>query len=159
MDVRALVVLPLGVASDIATRVTLAGLDALLASRVATEAADRIVASALVGHVLDQMLAGDGLERVLASAETASVPQRVIDSHLIDEAVDRLLESEDLWLLVDEIARSPAVTEAIGTQSIGFADQIAGVVRDRSRTADARLERLARRVLRRRAGAASPPPG
>ena len=159
MDVRSLVVLPLRVASDVATRATLAALDAMLASRVATEAVDRIIASALVGHAVDQLLAGDALERVLASAETASVPQRVIDSHLIDEAVDRLLQSEDLWLLVDEIARSPAVTEAIGTQSIGFADQIAGVVRDRSRTADARLEHLARRVLRRRPAAADPQPG
>jgi hypothetical protein len=159
MDARALVVLPLRVAADVATRATLAGLDALLASRVATEAVDRIIASALVQHAVDQVLAGDGLERVLASAETASVPQRVIDSHLIDEAVDRLLQSEDLWLLVDEIARSPAVTEAIGTQSIGFADQVAGVVRNRSRTADARLENIARRVLRRKAAAVEPQPG
>jgi hypothetical protein len=159
MDARALVVMPLRVASDVATRATLAALDAVLASRVATEAVDRIIASALVQHAVDQVLAGDGLERVLASAETASVPQRVIESHLIDEAVDRLLQSEDLWLLVDEIARSPAVTEAIGTQSIGFADQVAGVVRNRSRTADARLENIARRVLRRKAPAAEPQPG
>jgi len=159
MDVRALALLPVQVAADVATRATLAGLDAVLASRVATAAVDRIIASALAGHVVDQLLAGDALERVLASAETASVPQRVIDSHLIDEAVDRLLQSEDLWLLVDEIARSPAVTEAIGTQSISFADQIADVVRDRSRTADARLEHLARRVLRRRPAAADPQPG
>ena len=159
MDARALVVMPLRVASDVATRATLAGLDAVLASRVATEAVDRIIASALVGHAVDQLLAGDGLERVLASADTAGVPQRVIDSHLIDEAVDRLLQSEDLWLLVDEIARSPAVTEAIGTQSIGFADQVAGVVRNRSRTADARLENIARRVLRRQAAAVEPQRG
>jgi hypothetical protein len=159
MDARALAVLPLRVASDVATRATLAGLDAVLASRVATEAVDRIIASALVEHAVDQLLAGDGLERVLASADTAGVPQRVIDSHLIDEAVDRLLQSEDLWLLVDEIARSPAVTEAIGTQSIGFADQVAGVVRNRSRTADARLENIARRVLRRQAAAVEPQRG
>jgi hypothetical protein len=87
---------------------------------------------------------------VLASAQAAAVPQRVIDSRLIDEFVDRLLESEELWVLVDEIARSPAVTDAISTQGIGFADQVAGVVRDRSRTADARVERIARRLLRRR---------
>jgi hypothetical protein len=63
--------------------------------------------------------------------------------------VARLLESEDLWLLVDEVARSPSVTEAISHQGVGFAEQMAGVVRARSRTADARVERLARRVLRR----------
>jgi hypothetical protein len=41
------------------------------------------------------------------------------------------------------------VTEAITRQSVGFADQVAGQVRDRSRNADARLERAARRVLKR----------
>ena len=161
MDARALLGLPLAVvrpaasvAAGVAERAALAGLDAVLASRLATEAIDRIIASSLVEHAVDQILAGDGLERVLAMAESAEVPQRVIDSHLVDEAVDRLLQSEDLWVLVDEIARSPAVTEAIGTQGIGFADQIAGVVRERTRTADDRLERIARRVLRRRAAAA-----
>jgi hypothetical protein len=122
----------------------------VLTSRVAGEAVDRIATSALVERAVERLLATDALEHVLASAQAAAVPQRLIDSELIDEFVDRLLQSEELWVLVDEIARSPAVTDAIGTQSIGFADQIAGVVRDRSSTADDRLERAARRVLRRR---------
>ena len=69
----------------------------------------------------------------------------------------RLLESEELWLLVDEIARSPAVTEAIGQQSIGFADQVAGAVRTRSFSADDRLEGAARRLLRRPRRVDTPP--
>ena len=67
-----------------------------------------------------------------------------------------MLEGEELWLVVDEIAQSPAVTEAITRQSIGFADQVAGGVRGRSRNADAWLERAARRALRR--PPAAPPP-
>lgn len=137
MDVRDLVGMPLRVTAGLASRATLAAVDVALASRLAVEIVDRVLAS-------------EALEHVLASAQAAAVPQRVIDSRLIDEFVERLLESEELWVLVDEIARSPAVTEAIGTQGIGFADQVAGVVRDRSRTADARVERLARRLLRRR---------
>jgi hypothetical protein len=155
MDARAVVGLPLRVAGDVASRATLAALDAVLASRVTAEAVDRIVASALVERAVARLLATDALEQVMASAQEAALAQRLIDSELLDEFVDRLLQSEDLWLLVDEIARSPAVTEAIGTQSIGFADQIAGVVRDRSRTADARVERIARRVLRRKAAASA----
>jgi hypothetical protein len=50
--------------------------------------------------------------------------------------------------MVEEIAQSPAVTEAIAQQSVGFADQVAGGVRVRSRNADAWLERTARRALR-----------
>jgi hypothetical protein len=45
--------------------------------------------------------------------------------------------------------RSPAVTAAITQQSVGFADQVAGELGERSRQADARLERIARRLLRR----------
>jgi hypothetical protein len=81
---------------------------------------------------------------------------RAIDSRLVDEAVARLLESEDLWVVVEEIAQSPAVTDAITQQSMGFADQVADGVRTRSRSADAWLERAARRALRRRP--AAPPP-
>ena len=54
---------------------------------------------------------------------------RTIQSQVMDEAVRQLLESEDLWVLVDEIARSPAVTEAITQQSLGFADQVFDPVR------------------------------
>ena len=60
-----------------------------------------------------------------------------------------MLESEELWLLVEEIARSPAVTDAIARQSVGFADVVAGGVRARSRSADTWLEQRARRMLRR----------
>jgi hypothetical protein len=115
-------------ASAAASKLTLAALDATLTSETAAQAVDRIVRSDLVERAIE----------------------RVFETRILDEVVARLLESEDLWLLVDEIARSPAVTDAISTQSIGFADQIAGVVRDRSRTADDRVERMARRVLRRR---------
>jgi hypothetical protein len=50
---------------------------------------------------------------------------------------------------VDEIARSPAVTEAITQQTMGFADQVADGVRAGSRRADDWVERAARRALRR----------
>lgn len=73
-----------------------------------------------------------------------------IDSGLVDEVVERLLASDALWRLVDEIAQSAAVTEAIARQGVGFADEVAGGVRVRSRRADALLERAARRALRRR---------
>ena len=82
---------------------------------------------------------------------------RVMESRLLDETVDRLLDSEELWLLVQEIADSPAVTDAIGRQGIGFADQVAGGVRARSRRADAWLERAARRALRRKPLGELPP--
>ena len=106
----------------------LAGLDVVLASRVAEEAVDRALASRLAEHTVD----------------------RVFDQErLIDETVTRLLESQELWVLVDSIAKSPAVTEAIARQSVGFADQVAEGVRERTQSLDMRLERAARRIARR----------
>jgi hypothetical protein len=167
-------------ASRLAGHVGLAALDAALESRFAEEAVDRVLQSALTERVLRKALAGalidaagqdiarravieriseplvatGELDRivdaVLASPAAERVVARFIDSPLVDEAVARLLESEDLWLLVDEIARSPAVTEAIGKQSISFADQVAGAVRARSLNADERLEVAVRGLVARR---------
>ena len=153
----------------------LATLDALLASRVGAEAVDRVLESDLASRAVGKVLEGPlveavardvvryaVLERVLDDAELERVlvaaldsPAadrllgRVLESKFLDDAVRRLLEGEELWLVVEEIAQSPAVTEAITRQSIGFADQVAGGVRGRSRNADAWLERTARRALRR----------
>jgi hypothetical protein len=140
----------------------LAALDAALASRLGAEAVDRVLGSqlatravskALEGPLADVLLEDPEFERLVARAidspATERVLVRVLESRLVDEAVRRVLEGEELWLVVDEIAQSPAVTEAITRQSVGFADQVAEQVRDRSKSADARLERIARRALRR----------
>ena len=119
----------------------LAVLDATLASSIAQEAVDRAIASGLVERAIERALDEGIVERAV---------DRVFDERrVIDEAVTRLIESEDLWVLVNVIAQSPAVTDAIARQSVGFADQVAGGVRKASRQADARLEHAARRALRR----------
>jgi hypothetical protein len=123
-----------------AERLALGALESILDSRLAREAVDRVLASALVEHVMRDLVRYRVIERAT---------DELLDSTVVDEAIVRILESEELWVLVDEIASSPAVTDAISHQGAGLADQVAAVVRDRSRNADARLERAARRVLRR----------
>ena len=54
-----------------------------------------------------------------------------------------LLKTDGLWRLVDEVARSPSVVEAIAHQGTGFAEQVGGRARSRSRRADAWVERVA----------------
>ena len=104
-------------------------------------------------RLLSDALDSPAVERMFATALDSPAAERmlvrVLESKLLDEAVRRLLESEELWLVVNEIARSPVVTEAITRQSIGFADQVAGGVRGGTRSADAWLERAARRALKR----------
>jgi hypothetical protein len=128
--------------------------------------ADRLLAAGIADDIARRMIEGPELERIVVAAiespgaarlgdrlldspQAERLVARVIESRLVDEAVARLLESKDLWLLVDEVARSPSVTEAISHQSMGFAEEMAGVVRERSHKADARVERLARRLFRR----------
>jgi hypothetical protein len=131
----------------------LAAIDSVLDSQLAAQAIDRVVASPLAERAAAGVLEGpleSAVARFLDSPAAERLVARVIDSRMVDEAVVRLLESDDLWLLVDEVARSPAVTAAITQQSLGFADQVADGVRARSRRADLWLESAARRALRRR---------
>jgi hypothetical protein len=158
----------LSLARSTAEETVLWTLDAVLASRVAKEAVDAVLGSGLLERAVDQALA-DGIadaiatrllegpelqriaDRVVDSEGTERVVARVMESRLVDDTVARLLASDELWVMVDQIASSDAVTDAIGRQSIGFADQVAGVVRDRSANVDDRLEHIARRLLRREA--------
>jgi hypothetical protein len=162
---------PAGSAADLVGRVGLAGLDALLGWRYTDEAVKRILASPVADHAVDHALAAnlpehaverllaDGIvdrlaDRMLEGPELEGVATRAIDSRLLDTVVERLLESEELWRLVDEVAGSPAVLDAVGQQGAGLVDQVAGQVRVRSQRADAGMERVARRLLRR--GPAAP---
>jgi hypothetical protein len=155
-----------GAASRRLSETALSALDAALVSPFAEEAVDRALASAVVERIVDRLLAegivehivsrildGPEFERVggavLESPAVERLVAQMIESRLADQAVVHLLESEDLWRLIEEIAESPAVTDAVTQQSYGFADQVAGGMRARSRNADAWLERRARKTLRR----------
>lgn len=145
---------------------------AAFGQRAAADATDAAVAAVedvivaavrggLVERVVDELLTSGALERVVADALDSEagerIARRVADSPVIDAAIARVLASDELWVAIDEIARSPAVTEAISHQGAGFADQVAGEVGVRTRRADDRLEHAARRLLRR--GPRPAPPG
>lgn len=121
-----------------------------------------VLADGAIEQAAARVLEGPELERVVTSALDSAAMERlvarVIDSRLLDQAVERLLESKELWVLVDEVAHSPAVTDAIAQQSIGFADQVAGGVRTRSQSADTWIETRVRRALGRRPAPPARPP-
>jgi hypothetical protein len=123
---------------------TLSVLDEVLASPLTQEVVDRILASPVSDAVLERLVG-----RAVDSPEAERLVGRLIDSRLVEAAMLDLLENEGLWILVAEIAQSPAVTAAISQQGVGFANQMAGVVRQRSLTADDRLEGFVRRLARR----------
>lgn len=146
---------------DAGTRVTsipLRGAAALFDAGLAVERRTRAALGAAAGSMaldaLDVVLAGEAIDRVLERIEAAGVVQRIaeriLEDGIAEQIVTLLLESEELWTLVDEIARSPSVTEAISHQSAGFVDQITDTVRDRSRDADTWVQNAARRLRPRR---------
>src|SRR3954454_6331613 len=104
------------------TDLSLAGLDVVLASRLAREGVDRIVGSALVEQTATRVLEGPELERVVEQAlESPAMERRVgrvTESRRREEAGKRLLEREKMWVRVEEIASSPAVTDAITEQIV-----------------------------------------
>jgi ribosomal protein S28E/S33 len=106
-------------------------------SGITERVVDRVLSDGTAEQVAARALAGPELERMLAAA---------FEGPLVEEAVAQLLESEAIWILVDEIARSPSVTEAISHQGSGFVDEMAQRLRDRSRRADTRMQELAARV-------------
>jgi hypothetical protein len=143
---------------------------ASLAYSLAEQAIDRTLASGLARHAVSRALEGPLVDVVADDLIRYAVVERVVDrllaegtvEHAVDRFLDgpeldrvaaqvrtRLLASEELWLIVEEVARSAAVTEAIAQQGQGFADEVAGRMRTRSRNADEWLERAARRALRR----------
>lgn len=134
-----------GIAQRVATRVIEGPeLERMLVEALSSEQMQGALARALeheaVGHLLERLVASPGNERLVSL---------LIDSPLPEEIVRQLLETEALWVFVDEIARSPSVTEAIAHQGAGFVDEIADKARDRSRSADQWVQRIARRVGRR----------
>jgi hypothetical protein len=135
-------VLPVLFSDEIVDRV----LTQLERSGAAQRVADRLLEDGIVEEVARRALAGPEVERVLADA---------LDGPLVAEAVSRLLENQAVWVLVDEIARSPSVTAAIASQGTSFAEDVAVRARERSRNADALLERVARRLV----GGRGAPPG
>jgi hypothetical protein len=117
-------------------------LEIVLRSPLVDAFARDVVRYRVIQRVADPVVEGEAIDDV-----GPALVAHVIESGVVDEVVDRLLQSEQFWLLIDEIACSPAVADAISHQGAGFADQMADVVRDRSRNADARLERIARRMF------------
>ena len=136
--------------------------DRILAAGSVERVAERILDGPELGQVATRLVESPAVERLVTRiAESQAIEHtvtQVMDSRLVDQVVAGLLESEELWLLVDEIAQSPAVTEAIAQQGLGFADEVADQVNQRTRRADAITERVARRLLHRHARVEPPPP-
>jgi hypothetical protein len=142
-------------------RVTVVVSERVVESALASEEVDRLAERIVNGPELERVVAraleSPGVERIVARIIESPVVQEAI-ARVVEDVVARLPDSEALWALVDDVIQSPVVTDAIAHQGAGFADQVNDQLRERSRNADAKLERAAWRLLRRRTqpGGAAP---
>jgi len=109
------------------------------AAGVAERVVDRVLTDGMVEQIADRVLTGPELERIVAAAFRSALPEEVIE---------QLLASEAVWILIDEVVRSPSVTEAITHQGTGLLENVAAKAREGSRHADTRVQRLAKRLSR-----------
>jgi hypothetical protein len=142
-------------------RVTVVVSQQAVGSALANGDVDRLAARIVDGPELDRIVAraleSPGVERIVARIIESPVVQEAI-ARVVDDVVERLRDSDALWALIDDVIQSPVVTDAIAHQGVGFADQVNDQIRERSRNFDAKLERAAWRLLRRRTqpGGAAP---
>jgi uncharacterized membrane-anchored protein YjiN (DUF445 family) len=137
-------------------------LDQLEQAGVADQVIDRLLAGGAVERLTSRLLEGPELEHIVDGALDSPGAERLVahvlesrmvedaSARVVDDVLGRLRASEALWTLIDEVAQSPAVADAIAQQGAGFADQVGDELRDRSRHADEQLERAVWRVFRRR---------
>lgn len=139
---------PFGAVRAVERRGRRAAADAVIAAAdawLSSPELDRIV-TAIVQHEGSARLA----DRVLASPLAQHVGRQAVDSGALDAVLDRLTERDAFWALIDLVAGSPAVGEAIGRQSRSAVTDVVDGVRDGAAQADDWLERVAHRVVGRR---------
>ena len=128
--------------------------DAVVGSQAVQETLERVVSGPAVASALRTVLSPETVDMIADEVAESQMVQKItvaaIEAGEIAPIIDALLEREELWILVQTIAESPAVIDAIRQQGFGFADQVGDEVRGRSRTADEILARTARTFIGRR---------
>jgi hypothetical protein len=114
---------------------------------------DTVLRARLIERTTGILLSSGVVERVAVLVAEHPATDRVVtlllESPGFDRMLDRILASEQLDRVVTQIAESDEVRGALRQQSTGMAEEVAGELRSRTAAADARLERLARSLLRR----------
>jgi hypothetical protein len=134
-------------------RMVAAVIEARVVERVVAELIAADVPEQVVGQVLDTRVLDEVVTRLLADEALAQTVDglltRFFAGQLYEDVITGVLASEELWQLVDEIAHSPEVMEAITAGSASLAGEVADQVRRRTIVADDVAERITRKVLRR----------
>jgi hypothetical protein len=126
-----------------------------MTARAAGAGARRVAQNGELERLLDGARLQELADRMFRSRLATDVVDAFFDGPLFGRFVDELLAGEALWMLVDRVAASPAVTAAVSQQGLSFAEVLTDQLRSRSRWADDLVDQVVARLLRR--GAADPP--
>ena len=122
----------IGRVASFGVRSTGDALEAVIGSDAVEESIDRLLSSPAIERLIQTALSGplvDALSRELVRQRVVErITTTLIEAGVFEPIVDAFLERPELWVLVEEIAQSPAVSDAIRQQSFGFADQVGDVV-------------------------------
>ena len=120
---------------------------------LAEEAIVRAIESRATERALTRVIQGpaleDAVEQALRSPAVERALNQAIDSEMTERVWDRLLDSEEVQKLIERIADAPEVRAAIASQGVGFLGDLSRELARRAHRLDDRVERLARRLLRR----------
>jgi hypothetical protein len=123
---------------------------------VVTRVIDQIDLKPVVGKVIGDLDLKPIIERVLADLDLPVLVDDVMADLDLDPIVTRVIDQLDLAALVNDVVGEIQMSSVVMQATGGITDDIVGGVRDRSADADALVERIVAKVLRRRAAALPP---
>jgi hypothetical protein len=130
---------------------------ALIEARVVERVTAEMIAADVPEHVVSQVLEARVLDEVVARLLADEALAQTVDGLLTrwfegpiyEDVIDGVLASDELWRLVDQVAKSPEVMDAISAGSASLVGEVADEVRERTIVADDIAERVTRKMLRR----------
>ena len=119
-------------------------------------AVEDLLSAPEIGRILDRALSGPLPEELARSMARHQVLERVVRKLAVDGELERLLDaalasprtralldqalaSDQMRDVVQRVAGGPEIRAALATQSAGFADEVAGGIRDTAAGLDGRL--------------------
>jgi uncharacterized RDD family membrane protein YckC len=119
-------------------------------------AVEDLLSAPEVGRILDRALSGPLPEELARSMARHQVLERMVRKLAVDGELERLLDaalassrtralidqmlaSDQMQHVVERVAGGPEIRAALASQSVGFADEVAGGVRDTASDLDGRL--------------------
>jgi len=130
-------------------RTGIGGLRRIAGTPAVEQEIERAVEAAVV-RALDSPATDRAIERALSSPAMERRANEILESELVDKVWERLLASDEAQKLVERIAQAPEVRSAVAYQGVGLINDVGREVAEVTRRIDSRLEKLIRRVLRRR---------